>query len=148
MATVKEARIQASFVQSNRAGVTVAVSDGRSPGITLRGARPYLAQVDENMKLMLAAVMGCVLGPVLGLPQRLVLRRHIRCPGWWVPANSIAWAAGMPVILLAAISVTLETPLVRLAIGAAIAFTIVGAIHGVALAWFTSRKNSPDGGSS
>jgi hypothetical protein len=98
------------------------------------------------MKYMLAAMMGCVLGPVLGVPQWLVLRRHVRRAGWWVLANSIAWAAGMPVIFLAASNVGEETPFVQLAIVAGVAFTIagavVGAIHGVALVWLTSRKNS------
>lgn len=46
----------------------------------------------------LAAAMGLVAGPVLGLAQWTVLRRLVAHAGRWLWANALAWAVGMPVI--------------------------------------------------
>jgi hypothetical protein len=48
----------------------------------------------------LAAVLGFVAGPVLGLAQWVVLRRLVPRAGLWLWANAIAWAVGMPLIFL------------------------------------------------
>jgi hypothetical protein len=63
------------------------------------GAPPF----SDALQYLLAAVMGFVLGPVLGIPQWRVLRRFVPHAGRWVLANAAAWAAGMPVIFLAAL---------------------------------------------
>jgi hypothetical protein len=54
------------------------------------------------VQLVLAAGMGLVLGPVLAVFQWWVLRRHLAGAGWWVPANALAWAVGMPLVFLVA----------------------------------------------
>jgi hypothetical protein len=61
-----------------------------------------MAELSTGVQLLLAAAMGAVLGPVLGVPQWRVLRRHVPRAGWWVGANSLAWAAAMPVVFLVA----------------------------------------------
>ncbi|SRR6266516_2460868 len=48
----------------------------------------------------LAALMGFVLGPVLGVPQWLALRHYVQNAGWWVLANAVAWALGLTVVFI------------------------------------------------
>lgn len=84
----------------------------------------------------LALLLGAVTGPVLGLGQWLVLRRHVARPGRWIVANAIAWALGMVVVFWGMDQV----PWTRggLVVGLAIylvcgvAGVVVGATHG----WF------------
>ncbi len=85
----------------------------------------------------LAASMGLVLGPILGTPQWVILRRHVQHAGWWIPANALAWMVGMPLVFVGAMNVppgpitawTVTVAVVPvLAAGAA-----VGAVHGIAL---------------
>jgi hypothetical protein len=87
----------------------------------------------------LAAVMGLGLGPILGIPQWLVLRRYVQKAGWWIPANAGAWALGMPIIFIGAGLVPADgfsaaVVVIGLATGAA-AGAVVGAVHGLALIW-------------
>ena len=93
---------------------------------------------------LLAAGMGMFLGLMLGTPQWVALRQHVRRAGWWVPANALAWMVGMPLVFLGATNVpagpvTVWTVLVAvlpvLAAGAA-----VGAIHGIALVWLARKE--------
>jgi hypothetical protein len=51
--------------------------------------------------LLLAAGLGAVGGAVLSFAQWLVLRGRVKRAGLWIPANMLAWAAGMPVIFQA-----------------------------------------------
>lgn len=95
----------------------------------------------------MAALMGLVLGPVLGLPQWLVLRRRVAGAGWWVVANAVAWAAGMALIffvvaLVPAGDLTPATVVIILG-GLALAGAVVGAIHGIALVWLLVRRRRP-----
>jgi hypothetical protein len=79
--------------------------------------------------------MGLVLGPVLGIPQWRILRRFMRHAGWWVAANAVAWAAGMPVIFLVAgaIPANASAAVIVAAVVAACAGAgaVVGAVHGI-----------------
>jgi hypothetical protein len=97
----------------------------------------------------LAALMGLVLGPILGLPQRVVLRRHVARAGWWIPAQSVAWALGMAIIFVGTNAIGREglTPgVVALLLAAlAVAGAAVGAVHGLALLWLL-RSARPDDG--
>jgi len=92
----------------------------------------------------LAFVMGLVLGPILSVPQWLVLRLYLHRTGWWMLANALAWACGMVVIFLGtnlippvgitpAIAVLLVVYLVS-------AGAVVGAIHGLVLIWLLRRE--------
>ncbi len=51
--------------------------------------------------LTMAAAMGLVLGAILGMPQWRVLRRVVGRAWIWMPANSVAWALGMPAVFAA-----------------------------------------------
>ena len=52
----------------------------------------------QAVVLLLAAGMGLVAGLILSAAQWRVLRRHVTRAWQWLPANAIAWAAGMPLI--------------------------------------------------
>lgn len=94
--------------------------------------------VNDAMKYWLAVIMGLGLGGVLGVPQWLVLRRYMRRASWWIGANAVAWAVGMPIIFFGAGSVTEHSEGWRivflLALTLSVAGAAVGAIHGCALA--------------
>jgi hypothetical protein len=95
------------------------------------------------LQLVLAAGMGIVLGPVLAIFQWRVLRRHLAGAAWWVPANALAWAAGMPLVFLVAGGVPegLSTVgVVALVAGTLLATgAVVGAIHGAVLVHLLRR---------
>jgi hypothetical protein len=40
------------------------------------------------------ALFGAAAGAVVGIAQWLVLRKHVRPSGWWVPATAAGWAVG------------------------------------------------------
>lgn len=98
-------------------------------------------EMNDTLTYAFAAIMGVILGPILGVPQWLALRRHVTRAGWWIPANAVAWAVGMPVVFLGA-SVTpdgfVELIVTGLLTGAA-AGAVVGAIHGAALVWLSRQ---------
>ena len=81
--------------------------------------------------------MGLVLGPFLGVPQMFVLRRHAPRAGWWVVANALAWAIGMPIVFLGAGAVPHETSaaaaIVIVGVSCLAAGVTVGAVHGLVL---------------
>jgi len=86
---------------------------------------------------LLAAGMGFVLGPVLGTPQWVVLRKHVRRAGWWVLANALAWMVGMVIIFLGTSAIP-EGPIppavIMLLVGCVFAAgAAVGAVHGLFL---------------
>lgn len=74
-----------------------------SAAMHLHGAsgRPAPA-ISDDLGLVGAAPMGALLGVVLALPQWWVLRRHVLRALWWLPANALAWAAGMPIVFVVA----------------------------------------------
>ncbi len=103
------------------------------------------APMSDLMVYALAAVMGFVLGSILGVPQWLVLRRHLPKAGWWVLANALAWMVGMVVVFVGINFIqsggsTVNMPLMLLlflfAAGAA-----VGAVHGQVLIWLLRLRS-------
>ena len=112
-------------------------------GADTAGAAP--AQMSDLMVYALAAAMGLVLGSILGVPQWLVLRRHLPKAGWWVLANALAWMVGMVVVFVGtnfippegiSISVALMLLLFLFAAGAT-----VGAVHGLVLIWLLRSRS-------
>lgn len=95
------------------------------------------------MVFVAAAAMGIVLGPFLGVPQWLELRKHLAQAGWWIVANSAAWAVGMVIVFLGATAPSTTTPLTiiipDIAATCLIAGLVVGAIHGWFLLWLSNR---------
>lgn len=87
--------------------------------------------------LLMAAGMGALLGPVLGIPQWRALRGSVPRAGRWVWANVLAWAAGMPVIFLGTGTIeeySSTLTVVAVLVGSFLAAgLVVGAVHGVVL---------------
>jgi hypothetical protein len=92
------------------------------------------AEPSAILQYGLAALLGLVAGPVLGLAQWFVLRRLVQRAGLWLWANAVAWAVGMPLIFLGMDFVPWNGPpaAMFLAIYAVCgaAGLVVGAIHG------------------
>jgi hypothetical protein len=105
------------------------------------GAEP---EMSATAQCLLWALLGLGAGPVLGLPQWRVLRSHVMGAGWWVLANGLAWAVGMPIIALGAGSVPTDASVSRIAVTAVLAClaagAAVGAVHGVWLVWLLGRR--------
>jgi len=92
--------------------------------------------ISDAMQLLLAIPLGLLAGTILGLPQWFVLRKHVAHAGWWILANALAWACGMPLVFLvtgAGWSDSLLSAAVLAALGLAAASALVGAIHGLFL---------------
>ena len=128
-------------------GVLVAWFLGSLPATLMdMGADPSGAPAQEPetwMVLTLAAAMGLVLGVILALPQWRALRRAAENAWVWLPANSAAWALGMPVIFAAVDRAygagTTWGAIVVMALALALTGAVVGAVHGLALVWLASR---------
>ncbi len=95
----------------------------------------------------LAALLGLVLGPVLGIAQWVVLRRVVDKAGHWLWANALAWAAGMPVIFIgmdwSPWDGTFPLLAVSIYLTCFVTGCVVGGIHGRALVWLRSRTAAP-----
>jgi hypothetical protein len=102
------------------------------------------AEPPQWVTLLLAAGLGAVAGAVLSFAQWLVLRKHVKRGGLWIPANMLAWAFGMPVIFLGmdiAFKMAQLWQSVAVVGGALlIAGLIVGIIHGRFLVVLAGEK--------
>lgn len=101
------------------------------------GETPTGGEPGTLAQLLLAAMLGLALGPVLAAAQLFVLRRHADRAGRWVVANALAWAVGMPAIFAGMALLPWGTGGYGLIVGlfavTGAAGAIVGAIHGLAL---------------
>lgn len=103
------------------------------------------AEMSDLVQLALAVPLGMIAGTILSFPQWRVLRRSVERAGWWVPANALAWAVGMPLVFVAAGVHPEGTPLeVGLLVAASLAAAgaAVGAVHGAFLCRLT-RPHQP-----
>jgi len=109
-----------------------ALADWESVGGGVGQPAPSVATI-----VLLSAAAGAALGLILGVAQWFVLREHVRRAGLWIAANALAWAAGMPLLFIAAgipgphASVLSITALLVATVGAAGA--VVGSIEGLFL---------------
>lgn len=90
-----------------------------------------------GLVLLLACVMGLVLGVILAYPQWRVLRRYANRAWLWLPANSLAWGVGMAIIFVG-IDLAQRLPgflglLGVMGITLLVTGAVVGAIHGAFL---------------
>jgi hypothetical protein len=96
-------------------------------------------QMSDLMIYALAAMMGLVLGSILGVPQWLVLRHHLPKAGWWVLANALAWMVGMVIVFVGTSFIPPEGLSLNVAfvllLFLFVAGAAVGAIHGLVLVW-------------
>lgn len=137
-----------SWVAATLIGALVAWTFGSIPttmmSVNNDPALSSTAEPETTWILLMAGLMGALLGIVLALAQWIVLRRHVRHAWWWLPANSAAWLVGMPVIFAAVeLAQGASDPSMALLIfvGAlALTGAIVGAIHGIALIKLTSQE--------
>lgn len=126
------------------AGVAWALGMVPSTAMSLLAPAPGAAAAQEPPEIggaltyLLAALMGLVLGPILAAFQARALRPHLPGGvGWWIGANALAWALGMPVIFVATELVGPGTPPALLALIVPLALFaaggVVGFVHGCAL---------------
>lgn len=97
--------------------------------------------------LVLAAVLGLVLGPILALPQWAVLRRHVARAGWWIAANAGAWAVGMMVVFAGAGALAEDGSRAGFAAVLLTSFLVAGAavgtVHGAVLVRLLKAPGPP-----
>lgn len=96
-----------------------------------------VAEISQPLTLLLAAGLGALAGPILGVGQWWVLRHHVNRAWRWIPAQSLAWAAGMPIIFqmmdwISPGAFTAWDALLALAM-LLLAGAAVGALHGLVL---------------
>lgn len=91
----------------------------------------------QALILLFSGGLGLVAGLILSAAQWRVLRRHVARAWRWLPANGLAWAAGMPLIFaavdLAQRAGSVPGAVLVMAAGIALAGAVVGAIHGAVL---------------
>lgn len=128
-----------SWVGATAAGAFVAWTVGVAPSTLGAVGTPSGGPAEPPLPVVLglASLLGIVAGVLLSGAQWLVLRRHATTAWWWLPANAVAWAVGMPVVFAGASAIPAGPPdaasvLVVLATAGA-AGLVVGAIHGVVL---------------
>jgi hypothetical protein len=96
--------------------------------------------------MLMAAGMGLVAGLILASAQWRALRRYTQKAWWWLPANSLAWAAGMPLIFaaidLAQTSGGVAQGVAIMAGALLLVGALVGAIHGLALVKLAGHGNA------
>lgn len=114
--------------------------------VQAQGQASAMQEPPMGIVLLLAAGMGLVAGAVLSFAQWLVLRKSVRGAGVWIPANMLAWMAGMPLVFWGIDAAQKGQPLyqsVVIMVGVLLAMgAVVGAVHG----WFLTRiaeKNPP-----
>ena len=114
-----------------------------TPSMIMSFVQPATPEAPPDMttglRMALAAGLGMAAGPLLAFFQWRVLRNHLASAAWWLPANALAWAFGMP-ILFAGVHVADASPNNALAVLTAAATitaagAVVGAIHGTVLLW-------------
>lgn len=137
-----------SWVSATLLGAVAAWALGMLPSTLMsvlgRAEEQSPTPVSGALQLLLAVPLGLVAGAILGFPQWRVLRRHVRRAGWWLVANALAWACGMPLVFVAAgvrpAAGTLTTA-VMVAASLAAAGAVVGAIHGAFLVRLLAASN-------
>lgn len=95
-----------SWIAATVTGAVVAWMLGRIPSALAdwQSVSGDVGQPAPSLSMIagLSAAAGAALGVILGAAQWFVLREHVRRARIWIGANALAWAAGMPLIFLAA----------------------------------------------
>jgi hypothetical protein len=139
------------WVRASIIGAAAAWALGMVPSTIMSLTAPAAAgsppDISEPLRLLLAAGLGMIAGPVLAFFQWKVLRQHVQRAACWLPANAVSWAVGMPIIFLGAHMGAYATAPLAIALGAAailaIAGAVVGAIHGRVLIWLLPAEPFP-----
>lgn len=100
---------------------------------------------DAGLMLLMEVLMGLAAGLVLAFFQWRVLRRAVRQAWVWLPANSLAWGLGMPLIFKAVDRAQNATSLAQavfiFALHLLFTGALAGAVHGLALIWLIHHKS-------
>ncbi|MDH7485434.1 MAG: hypothetical protein QHJ81_04065 [Anaerolineae bacterium] len=137
-----------TWVAATVIGAVIAWLCGSIPmtlaSLSADSASPAMQEPPQAIVLLLASGLGLVAGLILSAAQWAALRRHVGRAWRWLPANALAWAAGMPLIF-AGIDLAQKVGSVLagiLVVGAAIAIAgaVVGAVHGIALVAFAAES--------
>lgn len=133
------------WVLATALGGSLAWAMGVVPGILIGLYLPPLRSgpgVPDWLQLLLAMPAGVLAGAILSFPQWRVLRHYLAHAGWWLTANALAWALGMPLVFVAAgvgwDGGTLLSALMVIG-GLAAAGAVVGAVSGAYLVWLSDR---------
>jgi hypothetical protein len=134
-------------------GALVAYALGYLPSTLMslgeQAAEAPPVEPSQAVVLLLAAGLGAVAGAVLSFAQWLALRHSVGGAGLWIPANMLAWAAGMPIIFWAMDAVFQMPSLLRgiplLAGALLVTGAVAGAIHGAFLVKLAGRGEARDG---
>jgi hypothetical protein len=105
-----------------------------------------VSEPPQAVVLLLAAGLGAVAGAILSFAQYFALRGRVAHAGRWIPANMLAWAAGMPIVFWA-IDLAFKLPVlwqsVALVVVALLLMgAVVGAIHGAVLVRMVSATDA------
>jgi len=137
------------WVRATVIGASVAWALGMAPSTIMSVATSDTSapppNISEPVRLLLAAALGAVAGPVLAFFQWRRLRQCVpRLAAWWLPANALAWAVGMPVVVLGAHVSAFAASTAVIVLGVALSLlaagAVVGAIHGRVLLWLLSPR--------
>lgn len=139
-----------SWVMATTVGAIIAWTLGAVPSLVMSLRSPeagsQAAEPNEFTVFLLATMMGGVLGVVLAIPQWFVLRKYVQHALWWVPANALAWAVGMPQLFAgpSVIGEGFAAWQIAFVIFASIvsAGASVGAIHGLFLIWLLQKSEA------
>lgn len=133
------------WIRATVVGAVVAWILGMLPSTIMSFASPPAVPdeapaISDAMQLVLAAMLGLVAGPVLAFFQWRTLHRYVlRHSIWWLPANAVGWALGMPIIFIGVDIAAAGTEPLTIALGVGLALllagAVVGAVHGRVLAW-------------
>lgn len=116
------------------------------PGFFEYFANARVVKIPEFSMSVPTAVTGFGLGMILGFPQWFVLRRYVENAGFWIFANGLAWAAGLPLLFSGSGVIRAELPARQIVfclfapvVGAGAAAV---AIRGLFLVWLLKSKKS------
>ena len=102
------------------------------------------AEPEGALMLVMASGMGLVAGFILGIPQWRVLRGTVPGAWSWLPANSLAWAVGMPIVFsavdLAFASGSVTSGVAIMGVALLLTGAVVGAVHGAVLVGLANRR--------
>ena len=136
------------WIRATVAGAIASWCLGMLPSTVMSGlaTEPGAAppEIGQPVRLLLAAGLGLVAGPLLAAFQWRRLRLVVPRAGWWLPANAVAWALGMPIIFHAAHFAAGQVSRLQ-AVGAVgmsllLAGAVVGAVHGAFLVALLRRR--------
>lgn len=101
------------------------------------------AEPPQWLVLLAAAGLGLVAGAVLAFAQALELRHHVRRAWRWLPANMLAWGAGMPLVFAGMDLAFRDRPGWLVAVVVAATLALTGAVVGVINGSFLTRMAPP-----